>query len=44
VKGGAGLHLPGLTMLVGSGLLLVAVGLAIAYARPADPAMASGGG
>jgi DHA1 family tetracycline resistance protein-like MFS transporter len=36
IRGGAWLHLPGLPMLVGSALLLVAVGLSIAYARPAD--------
>jgi DHA1 family tetracycline resistance protein-like MFS transporter len=43
VKAGASLHLPGLTMLVGSGLLLIGVGLAIGYARPAQPAMGSDG-
>ncbi len=37
VRGGAWLHLPGLPMLVGSALLLGAVGLSLAYARPADP-------
>lgn len=33
---GSWLRLPGLPMLVGSGLLLIAVGLSIAYARAAD--------
>jgi len=33
ITGGAWLHLPGLPMLLGSALLLVAVGLAFAYAR-----------
>jgi DHA1 family tetracycline resistance protein-like MFS transporter len=33
IRDGAWLHLPGLPMLVGSGLLLVAVGLSFAYAR-----------
>jgi DHA1 family tetracycline resistance protein-like MFS transporter len=33
VRDGAWLHLPGLPMLVGSGLLLIAVGLSIGYAR-----------
>jgi DHA1 family tetracycline resistance protein-like MFS transporter len=36
VRGGAWLNLPGLPMLVGSALLLVAVGLSLAYARPAE--------
>jgi DHA1 family tetracycline resistance protein-like MFS transporter len=36
VRGGAWLHLPGLPMLFGAALLLVAVGLSLAYARPAD--------
>jgi DHA1 family tetracycline resistance protein-like MFS transporter len=36
VGGGAWLRLPGLPMLVGSGLLLIAVALSIAYARPGE--------
>ena len=36
ITGGAWLHLPGLPMLLGSGLLLIAVGLAFAYARAPD--------
>jgi DHA1 family tetracycline resistance protein-like MFS transporter len=36
VRGGAWLHLPGLPMLVGSGLLLIAVGLSVVYARAPD--------
>jgi MFS transporter, DHA1 family, tetracycline resistance protein len=36
VGGGAWLGLPGLPMLVGAALLLVAVGLSIAYARPSE--------
>jgi DHA1 family tetracycline resistance protein-like MFS transporter len=38
ITGGAWLHLPGLPMLLGSGLLLVAVGLAFAYARAPEGA------
>jgi DHA1 family tetracycline resistance protein-like MFS transporter len=36
VRGGSGLHLPGLPMLLGSALLLIAVGLSLAYARPGE--------
>lgn len=36
VRGGAWLRLPGLPMLVGSALLVVGVGLSVAYARGAD--------
>ncbi len=36
ITGGAWLHLPGLPMLLGSSLLLIAVGLAFAYARAPD--------
>ncbi len=38
---GAALHLPGLTLLVGSGLLAVGVALAVAYARPVPTAISS---
>jgi DHA1 family tetracycline resistance protein-like MFS transporter len=38
---GAGLHLPGLTLLIGSGLLAVSVALAVAYARPVPTANSS---
>jgi DHA1 family tetracycline resistance protein-like MFS transporter len=38
ITGGAWLRLPGLPMLLGSGLLLVAVGLAFAYARAPEGA------
>jgi DHA1 family tetracycline resistance protein-like MFS transporter len=40
VRDGAWLHLPGLPMLVGSALLLVAVGLAFVYARAAPETIA----
>ncbi len=38
IGGGAWLHLPGLPMLLGSALLLVAVALSFIYARPGDAA------
>jgi hypothetical protein len=38
---GAGLHLPGLTLLFGSGLLLIAAGCAVAFARPVPTAISS---
>jgi DHA1 family tetracycline resistance protein-like MFS transporter len=41
VGAGAGLHLPGLTMQVGSLLLLGAVALSVIYARPVEQPLAS---
>jgi DHA1 family tetracycline resistance protein-like MFS transporter len=41
VGAGGGLHLPGLSMLAGAGLIVLGVVLAIAYARAAEPTLES---
>jgi DHA1 family tetracycline resistance protein-like MFS transporter len=39
IGGKGGMHLPGLAMLVGASLILIAIGLALRYARPMDGAI-----
>jgi DHA1 family tetracycline resistance protein-like MFS transporter len=39
IGAGRSLGAPGLTMLMGAGLIAVGIGLALAYARPGDPAV-----